>query len=152
MRTFTAMLMIAIAAACQSGSEGGADAGAEGRPPAPDVTPEPPASDVVLRVEPDRTAPGETVELVLHNGSQGGIGYNLCTSALERRVGEGWEPVPSDRVCTMELRMLEPGQDARYPLELPQDLAAGTYRASTNVERMETGAREGVTSNTFEVG
>jgi hypothetical protein len=136
------ILALALALGCRASAEQGA------------ATPEGAAATgpgVALAVEPGRAAPGEEVELVLRNGSDGAVGYNLCTSVLEREAESGWEAVPSDRVCTMELRMLEPGQDARFRLELPPDLAPGTYRFLTRVERMETGARDGVASDPFSV-
>ena len=50
-----------------------------------------------------------SLELLLRNGSAQAIGYNLCASTLERRSGDGWQPVASQRVCTMELRLLGRG-------------------------------------------
>lgn len=106
---------------------------------------------VVLRVEPESPDAGERVSLVLENGSGGTVGYNLCTSALERERGGAWTPLPSDRVCTMELRTLQPGQSDRYPLELPAGMEAGRYRFSTGIERMDAGTRESVSTEPFEV-
>ena len=109
------------------------------------------SSDVRLRIEPTAAAPGDSVALVLDNGSAEIVGYNLCTTTLDRRSGEAWEPVASDRVCTMELRMLQPGQEARITLALPADLAPGEYRAVTGVERMDAGERTGVATEPFQV-
>lgn len=75
----------------------------------------------------------ESLELRLRNDSDRTLGYNLCASTLERRSGQAWQPVASQRICTMELRSLPPGREARYSLALPA-LAPGEYRVSTRVE------------------
>ena len=86
--------------------------------------------------------------LTLRNGDRQQIGYNLCTSALETSAGR---PVPSNRVCTMELRTLGPGRSATYSYKLPVNMADGSYRFLTQVEWMQSGRRSGVRSNSFEV-
>lgn len=118
-----------------------------GTSPTPGASPD----DVRLTVEPEAVAAGDSVTLVLTNGSSGEIGYNLCTSDLERRRDGGWEPVPSDRVCTMELRLLPPGDDARYSLAIRSDLPRGEYRYRTDVTRQEDGGPVDVASEAFRV-
>lgn len=107
--------------------------------------------NVTLSVDAARYAPGDTVELRLDNRTDDRVGYNLCTSALERREGGEWVNVPSDRVCTMELRLLSAGDRATYPLVLERGLPSGTYRASTVVELPVGGARAWIVSETFEL-
>jgi len=107
-----------------------------------------PSSDVALSAAPATTTEGSTVTLTLRNGSGEQIGYNLCTSALETSAGQ---PVPSSRVCTMELRTLEPGKTATYPYELPVNMTAGNYRFVTQVEWMGSGRRSAVRSNSIAV-
>lgn len=109
------------------------------------------SSDVELGVEPDVIEAGGTVELVLGNESSGEIGYNLCTSVIERRTEGGWDGVPSDRVCTMELRILPAGEIARYPYELPAGLGPGEYRFLANVEMMDAGGRRSVWSEAITI-
>lgn len=109
------------------------------------------ASDVTLDVEPNTAAPGDSITLTLSNGTSSAIGYNLCTTGVERQQGSGWEAVPSDRVCTMELRTLEPGRQARYPTTLPDPLPPGDYRAFTTIELMDAGDRTTVRSDAFRV-
>lgn len=110
-----------------------------------------PVSSVRLLVQPASVSAGGTATLVLANGSSADVGYNLCTSGLERRQGDAWSPVPSDRVCTMELRSLAPGAEARYELELPGALPAGEYRALTSVEVQSRNEMLAVTSDPFRV-
>jgi hypothetical protein len=107
---------------------------------------------VSLRVVPDRAAAGDSVTLLLSNGAPGGIGYNLCTSALERRSGSDWQAVSSDRICTMELRTLPSGEEARYPMGLPAGLAPGEYRVHTTIEILDGGSRDEVRSEPFRIG
>jgi hypothetical protein len=106
---------------------------------------------IQLRAEPGELSPGDSLVLVLENGTDEALGYNLCTSGLEQRSGDAWRPVALDRVCTMELRMLEPNQQARFADPLPADLAPGEYRAVTGVERMASGGRQDVASEPFRV-
>jgi hypothetical protein len=108
-------------------------------------------SGVVLDVAPASAAAGDSVELTLDNGTAGPIGYNLCTSALERQTADGWQVVPVDITCTMELRGLEPGREASFRTALPTALTPGQYRYVTNIEVMETGERHTVTSRPFNV-
>ena len=109
------------------------------------------ADAVTLAIEPAAAAPGDSITLTLTNGTSTQIGYNLCTTGLERQEGSGWEAVPSDRICTMELRSLEAGQQTRYRSTLPDPLSPGDYRAFTTVELMGPGNRETVRSDTFRV-
>ena len=74
-----------------------------------------------------------SLELSLRNGSAQAIGYNLCASTLERRSGARWQPVASQRVCTMELRSLAPGGEARYRVSL-EDVPPGEYRARARID------------------
>lgn len=106
---------------------------------------------VRLLVARPTVAAGDTVTITLENGSRDSIGYNLCTSGLERRSGGGWSAVPNDRMCTMELRTLAPEARATYPLDIPSDLAPGEYRVVTGVERLAARERLEVTSEPFTV-
>lgn len=106
---------------------------------------------VTLEVEPRSVSAGASVTLLLRNGTGSDIGYNLCSSALERLDEGSWRPIPSNRVCTMEIRTLPPGEETRYPLEVPGGLEPGEYRYLTNVEMMDAGDRGPVRSDPFRV-
>src|SRR5688572_24596127 len=99
-------------------------------------TPPPPAagsrSDVVL-LSAERLDAAR-YRLILQNGYNGQVGYNLCASGLQRWSDSGWQPVETGEMCTMELRSLPPGQDATFEKRLPDGLAAGRYRYVTSVE------------------
>lgn len=110
-----------------------------------------PAEDVRLSVAPTSAAPGDSITLTLDNGSGEQIGYNLCASGLQRQTAAAWEGVPSDIVCTMELRTLDAGQRTTWRSTLPSSLESGQYRYTTNIEAMETGGRYAVTSDSFRV-
>ena len=72
--------------------------------------------------------------LILQNGYNGSVGYNLCASGLQRWNNSTWQAVETGEMCTMELRSLPPGQDATFEKRLPDGLAAGRYRYVTSVE------------------
>lgn len=109
------------------------------------------SGNVGLAVEPEIAQPGDSVVLLLRNGSGEAIGYNLCTSRLERREDGEWQRLPPDRVCTMELRTLPPGEEARFPLALPADLDPGSYRYLAMIARLEARSRDTVATERFEV-
>lgn len=116
--------------------------------PAPGQPAPVPTGSVSLSAAPARAAAGSAMTLTLRNGSSQTIGYNLCTSGLLTSAGT---PVPSDRVCTMELRTLKPAASATYAWELPTDLAAGRYRFTTGIDGMSSNRRGSIQSNIFEV-
>jgi hypothetical protein len=109
------------------------------------------AADVRLHVQPRPAAPGDSLVLVLENASAEPIGYNLCASGLEQRAGDAWRAVREERVCTMELRMLEPGQQARFAFLPPPGLAPGEYRAVTAIERQGAAGLESLASTPFSI-
>jgi hypothetical protein len=107
----------------------------------------------VLATEKESYPAGATASLRLTNPFRHALGYNLCHSLLERQSSGAWRTAEfeNDRVCTMELRILQPGGTATYDLPLSPRLPAGDYRFRTSVENMSTGTREQVVSNTFPV-
>ena len=113
--------------------------------PAPEQPAPDPSGEVTLSAAPPSAAAGATMTLTLANGLDQPIGYNLCTSGLVRNGTS----VQTDRVCTMELRTLQPGARTTYGWELPDDLPDGSYRFTTGVERMTSGSRLVVSSNGF---
>jgi hypothetical protein len=89
------------------------------------------ASDEV-RLTLDRTSysPGNTVTMRITSRSRDTLGYNQCSSrSVERQDGTNWVTHPeSDRMCTMELRLLMPNETQSATTDLPATLPAGTYR------------------------
>ncbi len=88
-----------------------------------------PEDITLMAVRTDRT-----VKLALSNESGSPIGYNLCTSALQRRTAEKWTGVETGEVCTMEIRTLQSGGTATFTKTLPDDTVSGQYRYATNVD------------------
>ena len=111
------------------------------------VAPEHPG-EIRFSASPQQVNAGATVLLTLANGTGESVGYNLCTSALQTAAGRD---VRTERACTMELRILEPGGSTTYSYDLPGILEDGAYRFSTRVERMDSGTGSSVTSNSIEV-
>lgn len=92
---------------------------------------------------------GDRVMLTLHNGSAAPVGYNLCSSGLQRATGGSWEAIETGDVCTMEIRTLDPGASATFEKTLPAGLPSGEYRYATNIDAGET--RTVAISNPFRV-
>lgn len=105
-----------------------------------------PASRVRLSAE--RLSP-QAVRLTLDNGERHPIGYNLCTSGLQRRSGTTWAAVRTDDMCTMQLSTLNPGADATFQKSLPSNLQPGDYRYVTSVESPLGTPQRPVASNVF---
>lgn len=107
----------------------------------------------VLTTERDSYGAGETAVVILTNTFGHAIGYNLCISALERQSNGRWQQsdLDRDRVCTTELRILQPGGRVTYSRLLNPALPAGEYRLRTTLENLEARSREPVVSTTFRV-
>lgn len=110
-----------------------------------------PAADVSLTVSPATAAPGDSSTLTLDNHGTEQIGYNLCASSLERQTADAWVLVDTDIICTMELRTLDAGEQARFRTALPMGLPAGRYRYTTSIEAMRTGGRYAISSSAFTI-
>jgi hypothetical protein len=89
-----------------------------------------------LTVQPQPARAGQEVRLTLTNRSDREVGYNLCPSTLQRRAGNDWQQssLRFTEVCTMELRVLQPGASDTFRHPLPAGLPAGTYRFRASVE------------------
>jgi hypothetical protein len=87
-------------------------------------------SGVSLTLDKTEYAPGAAAVMTLSSQRSDTLGYNPCSSrSVERDMGGSWVVHPEpNRMCTMELRMLNPGQSQAVPTTLPADLTAGTYR------------------------
>lgn len=102
------------------------------------------------RLSAERVSSG-VIRLALDNGAFQAIGYNLCTSQLERRSASGWTAVPTNEVCTMQLMTLNPGRDATFEKRLPAGLAPGDYHYVTRVENPLGGSQQIVATEPFSV-
>ena len=91
----------------------------------------------------------QAVKLTLSNESGESIGYNLCTSALQRRTAGKWTAVETGDICTMEIRTLQTGGTATFTKTLPGDAVSGEYRYATNVD--SNGSPTVVASEPFNV-
>ena len=86
---------------------------------------------------------GAILPLELINSSSATLGYNLCTNGrLERLLGGQWALVDmSERVCTLELRILAATTRRDEGYRLPTTLQAGTYRLVVKFTPESAGAR-----------
>lgn len=121
----------------------------------PEPTPDgaAPAHGLELRVERAAAERGDEVTITLVNGSEHDVGYNLCPAVLDRRDDEAWveDPNRPAEVCTMELRVLGPGESAAYRHTVPTALDPGEYRFRVGVEAPLGGDRVVLTTTGFQV-
>lgn len=143
-------MLLATAACAAPSANGGSAAPADSAVQAP----------VAVTVDRASYAPGAAVTLRIENRSDERFGYNACTRTVEREAGAGWATIPEpDRVCTMEIRFLDPRTSVTERTELPGELAPGRYRLLLSLLRnpdapAEPGqqpARVLAPSNTFSV-
>ena len=115
---------------------------------AQDVAP----SDIALTTNLPSYGPGGEVTIRLRNATQRQYGYNLCNSQVQRLQGASWVQFQAAaEICTMELRMLQPGGEATFAFRLQQNIPAGQYRVQTSVEDQAANQSQVLTSNTFAV-
>lgn len=115
------LLLLVFAAACRQ---------------APDTPPIPakPSSataggPVTLELDRAQYGAGDRVELTLRNAGDRPYGFNPCTRALEQVTDGGSQPVDEgDRICTMELWLVDAGATRTAATTLPTALPAGRYR------------------------
>jgi hypothetical protein len=108
---------------------------------------------LTLEAAPVEARAGSTVTLTLVNGSAHEAGYNLCVAALDRRVDGEWQEHPERpaEVCTMELRIVRPGESGTFQHTLPRAVPAGTYRFRTGVDWPFGEGNVGIVSNELNV-
>lgn len=96
---------------------------------------------------------GDVGGMTLRNAGERMLGYNACTWTLERGDDGAWRTAPheDERMCTMELRLLEPGRSVDINFSFDERLPAGEYRLRAWLERMESGGREHVLSRPFAI-
>lgn len=108
------------------------------------------AAGVRLEVERSHYRAGDTLVVRLVNRSGQPVGYNLCASSREQWTGAEWRLFPSLRICTLELRGLEPGATAEHR-EVVSAGAPGRNRVVTTVELMSDQRAVPVASEPFTV-
>jgi hypothetical protein len=94
---------------------------------------------------------GDTATIVLRNGTDHALGYNLCHSSRELRTGGSWRRISSLRLCTMELRVLAPGAETFLKEPITAEWQPGEYRMVTVVERTRSGDRGEIFTSPFTV-
>jgi len=116
MRISITILLVTVLAACASND------------------PQNGTSGLALDFEGSPAEPGEGVSLILRNGSGLQVSHNLCSSRLSHQRSGQWVLVGSMGDCPAERDVLEPGGEASYDVELPEELDGGSYRFSSRVE------------------
>ena len=85
---------------------------------------------VTLALDKTAYAPGGRAVMTITSQRTDTLGYNPCGNrAVERETANGWVVHPEpNRMCTMELRLLKPGETQSAPTDVPADVTPGTYR------------------------
>lgn len=96
-----------------------------------------PSGEVTLTLDKSSYARGSTAVMTIRSRSEDTLGYNPCSNrSVERQEGRSWVKHPEpDRMCTMELRLLMPGQTQTANTDVPASLTAGTYRITLLLSR-----------------
>src|SRR5437762_861190 len=173
MRPTLSLLIVALAVACQSAPQAdsrapsttaGTTAHASGAPPAvrTDTTPaaraserpNPRSDEVTIALDRGSYKEGATASVRITSHSRDTLGYNPCSNrSVQRKEGTSWvtQPEPG-RMCTMEMRLLRPGETQTVGVTLPDKLPAGTYRLEMTFNRqgpMASGASVRAVSSSF---
>lgn len=137
------IVLAILALGCQSAPQSDAPAGAPGGTTLTRGTPDTTRSDttrtspgtqggeVALTLDRDAYAPGATATMTIRNRGRDTLGYNQCSSrAIEQQQGTGWVVHPEpQRMCTMELRLLNPNETQTATTDIPATLPrGGAYR------------------------
>ncbi len=129
----------------------GCSSSSTGSEPGRQLSPLPGASQITFQAERSTYRRGDTATIVLRNGTDQQLGYNLCHSSRELRTGDSWKRFSPLRICTMELRVLAPGAETRHKEPITGEWQAGEYRIVTVVERMRSGDRGEIFTPPFTV-
>lgn len=142
------VIPLVLACAAPQGAGGSSSAPADGA-----------TNPIAITVDRETYSAGAEVGLRLENRSDSQFGYNACQRRVEREAGSGWITIPEpDRVCTMEIRMLEPHSTKTDRTDLPGALEPGRYRLLISfMQEPDAGAAPGeprrvvAASNVFRV-
>lgn len=96
-----------------------------------------PLKEVSFTTSQDRYSFGSVITLTIRNTSAKSVGYNMCSSTLQRKRDEGWVTINSDTYCLLYLLVMKPGNSDQYKVDLGQRYnlgKTGVYRITTNVE------------------
>src|SRR5205809_5017018 len=161
MRPTLSLLIVALAVACQSAPQAdsrapsttaGTTAHASGAPPAvrTDTTPaaraserpNPRSDEVTIALDRGSYKEGATATVRITSHSRDTLGYNPCSNrSVERKEGTRWVTQPEpEHMCTMELRLLRPGETQTVSVTMPDKLSAGTYRLVLTFSRQGASA------------
>lgn len=110
-----------------------------------------PVGDVVFASDRAGYRQGEVARVTLRNEVAETVGYNLCQSSRELRVGGGWRRIEPLRMCTEALDLLAPGEGAGFDEPITAEWEPGSYRMVTWVYLPAAGTREEAFTGTFTV-
>ena len=97
----------------------------------------PERSGVVLELDRTSAAPGDTLELTVHNLTRTRLEYGVAYR-LELRTGDDWRWVNRDAAFILILKVAEPGAREREQIQLG-DLEPGRYRIVKSFTAPATG-------------
>ena len=102
-------------------------------------------SEVTLTLDRDSYAAGASASVRITSHSRDTLGYNPCSNrSVQRKEGTSWvTQIEPGRMCTMEMRLLRPGERQTVSVTLPGKLPAGTYRLELTFNRQGPSASGG---------
>lgn len=86
-------------------------------------------SSVVVTVLDVPARPGRAVRVRFENRTDLRVFFHPCDRRVERQDGDGWQPHPPElRLCTAMVFPIAAGEQVVEPVDVPADVAPGTYR------------------------
>jgi hypothetical protein len=109
--------------------------------------------DASIRTDRQEYPAGSAITVRLVNTTARSVGYNLCTSQLERNDEEvGWTRVrQAEEACTQELRTLRPRQSTVFTFKIAPHIKPGEYRVASDVRDLQAGTAVTLVSAPFKV-
>lgn len=100
----------------------------------------------------DPAPPGAAVQVRFESRVGARVYFHPCVRSVERRVLDAWVPEPPElRMCTAELFTIEVAGTRTEPVDVPVDLADGTYRFVFEVRAEGADTMSRLVSRPFEV-
>jgi hypothetical protein len=93
---------------------------------------------VELTLDRSSYAAAAQVRMTIRSRTGDRLGFNPCNRLIERQDGSNWSTyIEPNRLCTMELWLLEPQATRTATTEVPAAIPNGTYRVVLLLSRQK---------------